>query len=119
MNRENKFRSWDLQLKKMSKPFSFGQVLNFTDENGLGSIMTFDTTRHLLMYFMGLKDDNGVEIYEGDKVVDISGNTFHVEWNDDTCKFQFSDGSDLNDNERYSTYKIVIGNIYENPLSEG
>ncbi len=64
--------------------------------------------------FTGKLDDNRKEIYECDIVVDIIGKHYSVEWNDDTCKYQLSDGSDLNDNDRYGTYLVVIGNIYEN-----
>ena len=64
--------------------------------------------------FTGKLDDNRKEIFEGDIVVDIIGKHYSVEWNDDTCKYQLSDGSDLNDNDRYGTYLVVIGNIYEN-----
>ena len=69
----------------------------------------------IVMQFTGKLDDNRKEIYEGDIVVDIIGLRYLVEWNDDTCKYQLSDGSDLNDNDRYGTYLVVIGNIYENP----
>ena len=67
------------------------------------------------MQFTGKLDDNRKEIFECDIVVDIIGLRYLVEWNDDTCKYQLSDGSDLNDNDRYGTYLVVIGNIYENP----
>ena len=63
--------------------------------------------------FTGLHDDNDKEIYEGDRIIDINGNEYTVEWNDDTCKFQLSDGSCLNDGDRYGTYKCIVGNIYE------
>ena len=69
----------------------------------------------IVMQFTGKLDDNRKEIFEGDIVVDIIGKHYSVEWNDDTCKYQLSDGSDLNDNDRYGTYLVVIGNIYENP----
>lgn len=68
----------------------------------------------IVMQFTGKLDDNRKEIFEGDIVVDIIGKHYSVEWNDDTCKYQLSDGSDLNDNDRYGTYLVVIGNIYEN-----
>jgi uncharacterized phage protein (TIGR01671 family) len=62
-----------------------------------------------------LKDDSDREIYDGDIVVNIFGDMAAIEWNDDTCKFQFSDGTDINDNGRYGTYRVVIGNIHDNP----
>lgn len=52
-------------------------------------------------------------IYEDDNIRFIDGEILTVEWNDDTCAFQFSDGSPLNDMERYATHKEVIGKIHE------
>ena len=71
--------------------------------------------------FTGLKE-NAFEltelnsnIYEDDIIEFINGEKLAVEWNDDTCNFQFSDGSLINDGERYGTHKKIIGNIHDNP----
>ena len=58
------FRAWNDKLKLMSKPFTFGQILNFDDEY-LKSI-----TDEVILQFIGLKDRNGKEICEGDILCD-------------------------------------------------
>ena len=58
------FRAWNDKLKLMSKPFTFGQILNFDDEY-LKSI-----TDEVILQFIGLKDKNGKEICEGDILCD-------------------------------------------------
>jgi hypothetical protein len=62
----------------------------------------------------GYEDDN-TEIYEGDIVEFINGKRVSVEWNDDTCQFQFSDGQPINNDDTYGIHKAVIGNIYQHP----
>jgi len=106
--REIKFRAWDKELKYMHRGSNFLSV-SWNKEGYLHH------SELIFLQYTGLKDDNEVEVYDGDIIVDIEGTKLLVEWNDDTCKFQFSDGSDINDNNRYGTYKIIIGNIYENP----
>lgn len=54
-------------------------------------------------------------IYGGDAIEFIDGKILAVEWNEDTCQWQYSDGSPLNSGDRYATYKKIVGNIYENP----
>ena len=63
--REIKFRVWSENLQKMSKPFGLhANVVDFTDENGLGSIKSLSS--EVIMQYTGIKDRDGNEIYEGD-----------------------------------------------------
>lgn len=108
MNREIKFRVWD-NVDFMSNPFTLRELqigrMQFSSDS-------------VVMQYTGLKDnigEEGQEIYEGDIIEFIFGDRYVVEWNDDTCKFQFSDGSDINDGLRYASHKVIVGNIYENP----
>lgn len=69
----------------------------------------------VIMQFTGRRDDSGIDIYDGDIVSDINLNTYVVQWNDDTNKWQISNGEDFNDGDRYGSTYYIIGNIYENP----
>lgn len=114
MKREIKFRAWDIPAKRyISDVFTIDMIGVYVVDSRKQIYKVGE--RVSLQQFTGKLDDNRKEIYEGDIVVDIIGKHYSVEWNDDTCKYQLSDGSDLNDNDRYGTYLVVIGNIYENP----
>jgi uncharacterized phage protein (TIGR01671 family) len=72
-----------------------------------------DVDRKSIGQFTGLLDDNGVKIFDGD-LVEVSINGVHlVEWNDDLCLFQFSDGTPINSGHSYGVSKSVTGNIHE------
>lgn len=126
MKREIKFRFWDLEKRKMIRHNIDGITQNslgksFSDN--LRPIITINGqhclphwgAKCITMQFTGIKDPNGVEIFEGDIMqhanpFDIP---FTVNWDEDSIGFVFDRGT--------TSYAItdpsfsVIGNIYENP----
>lgn len=121
--REIKFRSWDTYNKEMLEV----QELDYADSyNGQPMIRTtmyndyFDTEDMILMQYTGLKDKNGVEIYEGD-IVRILGGEYEqgfYEWDEKVCIKDFIyDGFNLmmTVNQIGNEALEVIGNIYDNP----
>jgi uncharacterized phage protein (TIGR01671 family) len=73
-----------------------------------------------LMQFTGLKDKNGVEIYEGD-IMFCEDHRWVVSWNYDSWDMLNGDWSvrseDFFDDPGITVWEesLVIGNIYENP----
>ena len=125
MQRLNKFRAWDGE--KMDRLWKDGRLVidagtGEAQKIGYGSTPFNVSIPHglTLMQYTGLKDRNGVEIYEGDI---IQYSTFYygnkrerkdvVEWIDDMQDDSF--GEPLSMGYRFYGSEIeVIGNIYEN-----
>lgn len=104
--REIKFRAWDKACDVMLIPEDPNRWV--MHGNGCSAIDGVWATVDLeLMQYTGLKDKNGVEIYEGD----ILGRAHQVVYFDDG-KFCMMGGEEWG---WIDTSLEVIGNIYENP----
>ena len=81
--REIKFRWWDKQEKEFNEPWGFRSDVD------ISVILQSCFEDHIPTQYTGLKDKNGVEIYEGDKIIfdnsDIGGEVYNgvIEWNTD------------------------------------
>lgn len=122
MSREIKFRIWDnLKNEWVTNKYIWRMK---TDVNGIGEIhphiFYWKQHPHGLTYqqYTGLKDKNGVEIYEGDIVRGVFFDTDYMGDIVVTCPVNWvADSACFNVGHRYWTRSSlkVIGNIFENP----
>jgi len=131
MQRPIKFRAWDIDNKQMSQPFSWLALAS-----GQFDQRTLEAMN--LLQYTGLKDKDGVEIYEGDLLrlpaknehEKSTYNSFEVFWHDNDatptdCGLVLGRlTAHGNSAGGYSGYKLipkdistmeVIGNVHENP----
>lgn len=120
-----KFRAWDKKNKTMHEV----ELIDFIDnigylsiEDGRGDWYSFEVDT-ILMQSTGLKDKNGVEIFEGDIVKKTNGSIGYVVYLQQEAGFvvvlKKSDYrlGHRNTGEPYkeATNHKIIGNVYENP----
>lgn len=128
--REIKFRAWDKIEKQMCpvtritfrQPAGYDFINVRIKWNGKivdqGGFIGKDNT-YILMRYIGAKDKNGVEIYEGDIIRSPAGKDYWIRWSELTYRF-VAEPIPANRLEAQlvsrtiSNYEVV-GNIHESP----
>lgn len=117
MKRELKFKVWDKEKRRMSKPFNFGsQIIEWSDGDIEMPVQFAQSERFVFLQFTGIKDrdGNGVDVFEGDKIGRTTFWDKEIVW--DKCGFYTIS---VNNPERkfplihLDGFDVVIGNIYE------
>ena len=125
MNREIKFRAWSKLNNEMWHNF-------LVDATGKNEIWLFttgglrleantatDSGNIELMQCTGLKDKNGVEIYEGDILRRYSYADWVVIWHEAGFYLQNINGLESGDKypltQDYCSGREIIGNLFESP----
>lgn len=116
--RELKFRVWIIEAKRMGKVFN---ITFMPDEDTPRVFERFENRNYpvegqcYLMQCTGIKDKNGVEIYEGDFIKDEYDDVFReVKWNEKDAGLEVSYGDDDTFIWEYINKNCeVVGNIYE------
>lgn len=117
MNRIIKFRAWDKKGKKMFKVMSIdwediGQMVKDFENKPY----FFDNV--VLLQFTGLKDKNGIEIYEGDivryKTVSKKWSYGDIRFDNGGFIFIYKNGGYEDLRSELGKSFEVIGNVFEN-----
>ena len=125
MNRERKYRAWLGIEKKMIevddlRGLTFGDVEIVYWDNGWQFEYIYEDDDIVLIDYIGKKDRNGNDIYEGDlvKIGSIS-QTYKVIYDEEKCRYALQniakgfewDKLEINDSKLKSIE--VIGNVWE------
>lgn len=127
MSREIKFRAWDKDAKQwVDDVLLTCNKYAFIFQNHYKCEFVGEDRDIELSQYIGLKDKNGKEIYEGDIIKSHGSHPLEVYWMGlawgvrwkDLCNDEESiicdDGGDMEMDENGLKHMEVIGNIYEN-----
>ncbi len=120
MSREMKFRAWDEITKKMWYPeqglkacvTQIGSVC--VDETDEGGRLENRNYRLRVLFYTGLHDKKGKEIYEGDIVTRYSEGRYKIYWHEFTACWRMTGHTGIDKGDMALACE-VIGNVYENP----
>ena len=124
MSRELRFRAWDGRRMLL---MGNGGDCDFEMAGGeiyVCGEFNFKKQDYPLMQYTGLKDKNGVGVYEGDLLINSRGRISEVVWHEFSASFDTNFVRDTKpeiassmglQNNMWKNSAEVIGNIHENP----
>jgi hypothetical protein len=118
--REIKFRIFDIDYDKMSEPFYIYHVGAWVNTHSDSVYLKEIDEKAELMQYTGLRDKNGIEIYEGDIVKVLGDNPVNkliIRYDPQYTAFNLLPFLFLKGiiSEGFQNQFEIIGNIYENP----